>query len=72
MIKLKQFRNNISLNADNLVLRGCSLRNTDWVYGAVVYSGHDTKVMQNSANSKYKFSKLEKKTTASIIGIFGL
>ena len=47
------------LNADNLILRGSSLKNTEYVWGVCVFSGHDTKVMQNSANAKYKFSSLE-------------
>jgi phospholipid-transporting ATPase len=47
------------LNSDNIVLRGCSLRNTDYVEGIVIFTGHDTKLMQNSAKAKYKFSQLE-------------
>ena len=46
----------ISLNADNLMLRGCQLRNTDYVYGITVFQGPDTKIMRNSAKPKYKFS----------------
>jgi len=34
------------LSADQLLLRGAQLRNTPWVYGAVVYTGHETKLMQ--------------------------
>ena len=29
----------------NVVLRGCELRNTEWIKGLVVYTGHDTKVV---------------------------
>jgi hypothetical protein len=32
------------LNADNTLLRGCVLRNVEWVYGLVVYTGNQTKV----------------------------
>jgi phospholipid-transporting ATPase len=39
----------ISLNNDYQVLRGMSLRNTESIYGIVTFTGHDTKVMQNSA-----------------------
>jgi phospholipid-transporting ATPase len=35
----------ISLNNDYQLLRGMSLRNTVNVYGVVVFTGHDTKVM---------------------------
>ena len=34
-----------SLNAENLLLRGCMLRNTDFVIGIVVFTGHKTKIM---------------------------
>jgi phospholipid-transporting ATPase len=70
IIKLQKLRNDLSLNADNLLLRGCILRNTEMVYGVVVYQGHDTKVMMNSSAARYKTSKLEGKTTMSIICIF--
>lgn len=49
----------IALEADNLCLRGSSLRNTEWIVGIAIFTGHDTKVMMNSAKSKPKFSKIE-------------
>ena len=49
----------ISLNAEYVLLRGMSLRNTEYIHGVVVFTGHDTKVMQNSTSAKYKFSRLE-------------
>ena len=60
----------ISLSAENLLLRGSSLRNTDWVIGVVTFAGHDTRIMKNSIGSKQKFSKLEKLITKSIVIIF--
>lgn len=44
------------MNSENMLLRGSSLKNTDYVIGLCVFTGHDTKVMKNSAHSKYKFS----------------
>lgn len=60
----------ISLSQDNLLLRGSSLRNTDWILGVVCYTGHDTRIMRNSVSSKQKFSNLEKLITKSIVIIF--
>lgn len=57
----------ISLESDNLCLRGSSLRNTEWVIGIAVFTGHDTKVMMNSAKSLPKFSKIEKITQIYIV-----
>jgi len=57
----------IPLDADNVCLRGSTLRNTEWVYGIAVYTGHQTKVMMNSAKSKPKFSKIEKATNKYIV-----
>jgi magnesium-transporting ATPase (P-type) len=34
-----------SLGAENMVLRGSSLKNTEYIYGVAVFTGHDTKVM---------------------------
>jgi len=59
----------LPLEADNMCLRGSSLRNTEWVYGIAVYSGHQTKVMMNSSKSKPKFSKIEKATNYYIVAI---
>jgi len=52
----------ISLNYDNLVLRGCRLKNTDYILGVVVYTGHETKIMQNSRNARFKMSSIQRGT----------
>jgi hypothetical protein len=49
-----------------------SLRNTQSVFGVVIFTGHDTKVMQNSAAAKYKFSSLEKLLNGSVKIIFSI
>ena len=36
--------NLIPLNNDCVALRGMSLRNTEYVHGIVVYTGHDSKI----------------------------
>lgn len=59
-----------SLCADNLLLRGSSLANTEWVLGAVVYAGHDTKVMMNANSARYKLSTIEKDTNRQVFIIF--
>nr|XP_024934720.2 phospholipid-transporting ATPase 1-like isoform X1 [Ziziphus jujuba var. spinosa]XP_048319443.1 phospholipid-transporting ATPase 1-like isoform X1 [Ziziphus jujuba var. spinosa] len=51
--------NKFPLSQSNIVLRGCQLKNTDWVIGVVVYAGQETKAMLNSAASPSKRSRLE-------------
>lgn len=60
----------IPLNASNFLLRGCILRNTDWIVGVVVYTGHQSKVMLNSVKSRPKKSTLEILTNHSVIITF--
>ncbi len=40
-------------------MQGCRLRNTGWIYGLVVYAGHDTKLVQNSGQTKFKRTHLD-------------
>lgn len=48
------------VNINNLLLRGCTLRNTKWAIGAVVYTGMDTKIMQNAGVTPTKRSYIQK------------
>jgi len=50
----------IPLNADNMLLRGAVLRNTEWVIGLACFTGTDTKLVQNSFDTPSKFSQLDK------------
>lgn len=38
----------VPLGPDQLLLRGAQLRNTAWMYGLVVFTGHETKLMRNA------------------------
>ncbi|KAL8252501.1 hypothetical protein R6Q59_036195 [Mikania micrantha] len=48
------------LDPSQILLRDSKLRNTGHVYGAVIFSGHDSKVMQNDTKSPSKRSTIEK------------
>lgn len=50
----------IGLTIDQILLRGSNLKNTDYLYGLVVFTGHETKIMKNQVQSKAKLSKLER------------
>ena len=52
------------------VLRGSSLRNSEYIYGMVSYTGHESKIMLNSVRAKAKKSKVEKKMNNYVILIF--
>ncbi|KAK4371889.1 hypothetical protein RND71_007273 [Anisodus tanguticus] len=60
----------LPLNPNQLLLRGCSLRNTQYIVGAVIFTGHETKVMMNSMKIPSKRSTLEKKLDKLIIALF--
>jgi len=45
-----------ALDVANLLLRGCTLRNTDWVIGLVLFAGLDTKIFRNRVRAPRKVS----------------
>ncbi|ORX58448.1 phospholipid-translocating P-type ATPase [Piromyces finnis] len=57
----------ISLNINNVLLRGSILRNTDWVIGVVLYTGCDTKVILGSGKTPSKRSKIEKSMNPQVV-----
>lgn len=42
------------MSTENLLLRECLLKNTDFIEGIVVYAGHETKAMLNNGGPRYK------------------
>uniref|UniRef100_A0A8C5H1X7 Phospholipid-transporting ATPase n=1 Tax=Gouania willdenowi TaxID=441366 RepID=A0A8C5H1X7_GOUWI len=69
---LKQFKchkpdkEKVGAGIENLLMRGCTVRNTDQAAGFVVYAGHETKVMLNNNMSRNKRSKLERKLNRDV------
>ncbi|CAL8285523.1 unnamed protein product [Lota lota] len=61
----------LPVGSDQVVLRGTQLRNTQWVHGLVVYTGHDTKLMQNSTRPPLKLSSVEHLTNKLILFLVG-
>lgn len=55
-----------------MVLRGCKLKNTDWILGIVIYTGQDTAIMMNGSNPFTKTSNIERKVNKFILIILTL
>uniref|UniRef100_A0A8B9LU73 Phospholipid-transporting ATPase n=1 Tax=Astyanax mexicanus TaxID=7994 RepID=A0A8B9LU73_ASTMX len=48
-----------ALDNERILLRGCTLRNTEWCFGLVLFGGPDTKLMQNSGKSVFKRTSID-------------
>nr|XP_060465380.1 phospholipid-transporting ATPase FetA-like isoform X1 [Panthera onca] len=59
-----------TLDHDKLLLRGCIIRNTDWCYGLVIYTGPDTKLMQNCGKSTFKRTHMDHLLNVLVVWIF--
>uniref|UniRef100_A0A1I8IDU9 Phospholipid-transporting ATPase n=1 Tax=Macrostomum lignano TaxID=282301 RepID=A0A1I8IDU9_9PLAT len=59
--------NVVAIHKENLILRGCTIRNTDSVEGMVIYAGRETKAMMNNRGPRFKRSKLERQINKDVI-----
>ncbi|KAF2861855.1 aminophospholipid-translocating P4-type ATPase [Piedraia hortae CBS 480.64] len=57
----------LPLNPDQLLLRGATLRNTPWIHGIVVFTGHETKLMRNATATPIKRTNVEKRVNSQIL-----
>ena len=64
--------NEFPLDAKNLLLKGARLKNTDWIIGIVIYTGHNCKLMKNAKDPLIKMSTVEKLLNKLLLGIFVL
>ncbi|XP_058279764.1 phospholipid-transporting ATPase ID isoform X1 [Hirundo rustica] len=63
--------NKYPLSNQNMLLRGCVLRNTEWCFGLVIFAGPDTKLMQNSGRTKFKRTSIDRLMNTLVLWIFG-
>ncbi len=57
----------LPLNPDQLLLRGATLRNTPWIHGVVVFTGHETKLMRNATATPIKTTAVERMVNKQIL-----
>ncbi|WCJ20979.1 ATPase E1-E2 type family protein / haloacid dehalogenase-like hydrolase family protein [Euphorbia peplus] len=62
--------NQYPLSPQQILLRDSKLKNTEYIYGVVIFTGHDTKVMQNAVDPPSKRSKIERKMDKIIYILF--
>uniref|UniRef100_A0A8C3RFJ1 Phospholipid-transporting ATPase n=1 Tax=Cyanoderma ruficeps TaxID=181631 RepID=A0A8C3RFJ1_9PASS len=62
----------VGFNIENLLLRGCTIRNTEAAVGIVIYAGHETKAMLNNRGPRYKRSRIEQRMNMDIFLCVGL
>ncbi|KAI9844794.1 MAG: hypothetical protein M1838_002030 [Thelocarpon superellum] len=55
------------ISIHNLLLRGCSLRNTDWILGVVAFTGQETKIMVNAGATPSKRSRIARELNWNVI-----
>ncbi len=64
-------RNKFELfNNSSFLLRGCTLRQTEFVIGVAIYVGHNTKSLINSPDLRAKHSSVELEMNKHLIAIF--
>jgi len=57
----------LGVTINELLLRGCTVRNTAWIIGLVVFTGPDTKIYLNGGITPSKQSKIAKETNFNVI-----
>ena len=62
----------LPLNPDQLLLRGATLRNTPWIHGIVVFTGHESKLMRNATATPIKRTDVERMLNKQIIMLVGI
>ncbi len=64
---LHKWGERVPVGKDNLLLRECVLKNTDFIEGLVIYAGHESKAMLNNGGPRYKRSKLERQMNLEVV-----
>ncbi|KJP90276.1 hypothetical protein AK88_00124 [Plasmodium fragile] len=59
-LKLDAHPRATSLSINNVVFKGSYIKNTDYIFGVIIYTGTDTKIMKNILKSVYKSGNVNK------------
>uniref|UniRef100_A0A7S0EQ35 Phospholipid-transporting ATPase n=1 Tax=Hanusia phi TaxID=3032 RepID=A0A7S0EQ35_9CRYP len=59
----------VPVDNENILLRGATLRNTQSIFGQVVYTGAQSKIMMNSQKGRVKISNIEHTVNRLLLGI---
>ncbi|XP_062398721.1 probable phospholipid-transporting ATPase IM [Sardina pilchardus] len=59
------------LDNEKILLRGCTLRNTEWCFGLVIFGGQETKLMQNCGKTTFKRTSIDRLMNELVLCIFG-
>jgi phospholipid-transporting ATPase len=62
----------LPLQPDQLLLRGATLRNTPWIHGVVVFTGHETKLMRNATATPIKRTAVERQLNMLVLMLIGI
>lgn len=62
----------LPLQPDQLLLRGATLRNTPWIHGVVVFTGHETKLMRNATATPIKRTAVERQLNMLVLLLVGI
>ena len=71
VVELNEFGRE-SILPGNIILRGCVLRNTDWIVGCILNTGHDTKIMMSATKTPSKSSNIEVMSSLEVLRMMGL
>lgn len=56
-----------SIPYESMILRGCIIRNTEWIIGVVVNTGKDTKIMMSNSAPPSKMSTMDRSINSYIV-----
>lgn len=62
----------LALQPDQMLLRGATLRNTPWIHGVVVFTGHETKLMRNATATPIKRTAVERQLNVQVLMLVGI
>lgn len=60
------------LTKKNMMLRGCKIKNTEWVIGLTIYTGKSTAIMMNAGKPFIKTSNIEQRVNYFILALLGV